>query len=45
MSGGELAREAGSGQAFEKIVSLKFAASQPVTICHDIKGGIDDEEA
>jgi len=39
MSGGELAREAGSSQPYEKIVRLTFAVSQSVTICHGLKGG------
>ncbi len=39
MSGGELAREAGSVQPCEKIVRLTLGASQPVTICHEFKGG------
>ena len=38
MSGGELAREAGSDQAYEQFVSLNATMSQPVTICHKFKG-------
>lgn len=39
MSGGELAWEAGYGLPHEKIVRLRLAASQPVTLCHEFKGG------
>lgn len=38
MSGGELAREAGSDQAYERFVSLNATMSQPVAIYHKSKG-------